>query len=62
MQWNGVLTYAPRIALELDGRPPGDLHACHHCDVPACVNPGHLFVGTRSDNMRDMHAKGRRQG
>lgn len=38
--------------------PPG-LAACHHCDVPACVRPDHLFVGTKQDNMRDSIAKGR---
>lgn len=38
---------------------PKDLLVRHKCDVPACVNPEHLFLGTSADNTHDRHAKGR---
>ncbi len=31
----------------------------HKCDVPMCVNPDHLFVGTQLENIADRHSKGR---
>lgn len=38
---------------------PSSIDVCHTCDVRCCVNPNHLFSGTRKDNMRDCSNKGR---
>ena len=62
----GRITYkrktmgAHRLAyLAFIGEIPTGMDVCHKCDNRRCVNPAHLFIGSRKKNMEDCVRKGR---
>jgi len=56
---NKTVSIGKAAWLLIKGEIPDGLHVLHYCDVPSCANPNHLWLGTHSENMRDMGMKGR---
>ena len=57
---DGKQLRAHRVAYEhFNGEIPEGYYVLHKCDVPCCVNPNHLWVGTNQENMDDKVSKDR---
>lgn len=56
----GGMMQAHRFSYQhFKGEIPKGMVVMHQCDNTRCVNPDHLSLGTQSENLADMRAKGR---
>lgn len=61
MKWkDDKQVYISHIMFEMYKGPISEgLCVCHKCDIPACINPDHLWLGTKGANIHDCVQKGR---
>lgn len=63
-RFDGQTGYAHRYSWEYAYREPApakdeDLELLHECDNKLCVNPAHLWLGTRKENLQHAAEKGK---
>lgn len=56
-----ISAHSYSLELALGYPAPDGTECCHRCDNPPCVNPKHLYFGTRQNNVDDAWARGRHQ-
>jgi hypothetical protein len=55
IKWRGKSWLVHRLSYwYYERKPPKGLLVLHRCDNRRCINPDHLYLGTQTDNMRDM--------
>lgn len=60
MRYLGKRQFTHRLSwIAHHGGIPQGICVLHRCDNPLCINPKHLFLGTRHDNNVDKTLKGR---
>jgi hypothetical protein len=57
---SGNIAKAHRVMYhKYKGEIPDGMVMRHSCDIPCCVNPNHLDLGTKLENARDREDRGR---